>query len=330
MTRSRVYRDGRLESENFPPDQLAANLADPDTIVWLDLAAPGEDDLAEISRQLGLHELAVEDAVQQHQRPKLDHYPGHALLVAYAAEVTKDGGFVAHELAIFVARQTLITVRKDTTFNMENVVTRWDADINAATGTGTNTDGISVSYLLHGVLDYIVDTHLDAVQALDEIIEGLEDDVFTEPPTSPGMQRRSLTMHKNLGGLRRKVTPMRDVLVPLMRADNPIYREPMLPYYQDVLDHVLWASEQIESLRDLIATIRDTQLNLQGNRMNLIMKKVTSWAAIIAVPTAITGFYGQNLPVPGVDQPLGLWISTVAIALTSVGLYASFKHRDWL
>jgi magnesium transporter len=123
---------------------------------------------------------------------------------------------------------------------------------------------------------------------------------------------------------------MHDVVTTVMRRENPVMTEQLLPYYQDVLDHVLYAGEQVESLRDLVATIRDTQLNLQGNRMNLIMKKVTSWAAIIAVPTAITGFYGQNLPVPGFEHPWGFWLSTVSIVIISILLYASFKRKDWL
>jgi magnesium transporter len=318
MTRSRVYRNGRLESENFAPGQLAANLADPDTIVWLDLAAPSHADLAEISTLLGLHELAVEDAVQQHERPKLSHYPGHALIVAYSVGTDESGALDAYELAVFLAPRTLVTVRKNPAFDMAKVVARWDSE--------SEIDG--VGYLLHGILDYIVDSYLDAIVALDDHVESLEDDIFTTAPNSANMQRRSLLMHKSLGQLR--LSPMREILTPLMRAENPIYNARMLPYYQDVLDHVLWASEQVESLRDLVATIRDTQLNLQGNRMNLIMKKVTSWAAIIAVPTAITGFYGQNVPVPGVDQPIGFWISTVAIVLVSIALYTTFKRKDWL
>ena len=104
----------------------------------------------------------------------------------------------------------------------------------------------------------------------------------------------------------------------------------MTPYFQDVYDHVLRAAEWTESLRDLVTTIRETQLNIQGNRLNLIMKKVTGWAAIIAVPTAITGFYGQNVPYPGDGQPWGFWTSTVAILVVGGGLYLLFKRRDWL
>ncbi|ALG11566.1 magnesium transporter [Kibdelosporangium phytohabitans] len=315
-----MYRDGTLEAENFPPDRLTANLDDPGTIVWLDLAAPSADDLAQLTESLGLHPLAVQDAVQQHQRPKFSRYPGHALVICYAVQTNDAGELTVHELAVIVTKQTLVTVRKDPEFDMDAVVQRWDDE--------PMTDG--VAFLLHGILDYVVDSYLDAAQSLDDRIEALEDDVFTRPPNSLAVQRHSLALHKSVGQLRRTVAPMRELIATLLRPDNAIYSERMRPYFQDVLDHAIWASEQVESLRDLIATIRDTQLNLQGNRMNLIMKKVTSWAAIIAVPTAITGFYGQNVPVPGVDQPWGFWVSTVAIALTSVALYTTFKRKDWL
>ena len=103
-----------------------------------------------------------------------------------------------------------------------------------------------------------------------------------------------------------------------------------MPYYQDVYDHVLRASEWTESLRDLVSTIVETNLTLQGNRLNTITKKVTSWAAIIAVPTAITGFYGQNVPYPGFAQESGFITSSILILVLSGALYLAFKRRNWL
>src|SRR3712207_2717780 len=104
----------------------------------------------------------------------------------------------------------------------------------------------------------------------------------------------------------------------------------MLPYYQDVYDHVLTAAESAESLRELVATLLETNLTVQGNRMNMIMKKVTSWAAIIAVPTAITGFYGQNVPYPGYGKIWGFVVSSLLTAGVSIGLYLAFRRNDWL
>jgi magnesium transporter len=115
-----------------------------------------------------------------------------------------------------------------------------------------------------------------------------------------------------------------------MRPDLDVVDGPLLPYYRDVYDHVLRAGEWTESLRDLVASVMETNLSVQANRMNLIMKKVTSWAAIIAVPTAITGFYGQNLPYPGFGQQSGFIVSSAVIVVVSLTLYFAFRHWDWL
>jgi len=130
--------------------------------------------------------------------------------------------------------------------------------------------------------------------------------------------------------LRRVVLPMREVLNTLMRRDLHVIDDTMTPYFQDVYDHVLRATEWTESLRDLVTTILETNITIQGNRLNVIMKKVTSWAAIIAVPTAITGFYGQNVPYPGFGQHWGFYLSTGLTIVLSVMLYLLFRHRDWI
>jgi magnesium transporter len=323
MVRTRLYRNGVLEAENFPAADVSDYLPDPTATVWLDMCAPTEDDLATISEELSLHRLAVEDAVHEHQRPKLDRYDSHAFLTAYAVRLdTATGMLATSELAAFITGRALVTVRKDEHFDIDAVVARWDSAADLAKG--------GVGFLLHGLLDYIVDGHFEAVQALDEQIEDLEDLVFAEDVNHADMQRRSLHLRKSLVALRRVVLPMREVVNSLMRRDVHLCDEMLTPYFQDVYDHVLRASEWTESLRDLVTTIRETQLNLQGNRLNTIMKKVTSWAAIIAVPTAITGFYGQNVPYPGFQQASGFWVSTAAIVVISGALYLLFKRRDWL
>jgi magnesium transporter len=323
MARTRVYRDGVLEAEDFPAGEISEYLADPATTVWLDLGAPSESDLATISEELGLHQLAVEDAVQAQERPKLDRYDSHSFMTAYAVRFDSESGELeTSELAAFVTDRALVTVRKDERFDIDTVVRRWDSASELAKG--------GVAFLLHGLIDYIVDGHFEAVQALDDQIEALEDLVFADRSDPADIQRRSLRLRKSLVVLRRVVLPMREVVNTLMRRDLHLVDEPMLPYFQDVYDHVLRASEWTESLRDLVTTIRETQLNLQGNRLNAIMKKVTGWAAIIAVPTAITGFYGQNVPYPGSEQEWGFWMSTGVVVAISAGLFAIFRHRDWL
>jgi magnesium transporter len=323
LARTRVYRDGKLEKQDFPVDDVSEYLKDDDTIVWVDLCAPDAKDLAVVAEELGLHALAVEDAVETRQRPKLDRYSTHEFLNMYDVKLDVATGEVAlNEISAFITPKALVTVRKSPTFDMEEVMARWDASSDLAR--------YGVGFLLYGLIDHVVDGHFEAVQALDEEIEKLEDLLFDERPHDADVQRHSFELRKSLVTIRRVVLPMREVVNTLIRRDLKVVPEAMTPYFQDVYDHVLRATEWTESLRDLVTTILETNLTLQGNRLNVITKKVTSWAAIIAVPTAVTGFYGQNLPYPGFAQHSGFFFSSGLIIVLSVGLYFAFRRKDWL
>jgi magnesium transporter len=323
MRHTRLYRQGMLEAKDFPAAQISDFLEQPDTVVWLDLCEPDQEDLAVVSEEFGLHPLAVEDAIQEHERPKLDRYQDHAFLTAYAVSLDPaTGRLQKSELAAFITPRALITVRKDPRFDIQGVMERWDGSADLA--------GHGVGFLLWGLLDFVVDGHFATVQQLDEALEGLEDLLFDERPHSAEVQRRSFEVRKSLVVLRRLVLPMREVVNTLLRRDLGLVDGAMGPYFQDVYDHVLRATEWTESLRDLVSTILETNLTIQGNRQNTIMKKVTSWAAIIAVPTAVTGFYGMNVPYPGFGRHSGAVTSTVLIVILSGGLYLLFKRLDWL
>ncbi len=323
QARTRLYRDGKLELEGFPVAEISDHLGHDSSVVWLDLRDPDREDLAVLSEEFGLHPLAVEDAVHEHERPKLDRYRSHLFLAAYAVHLDAETGELAtSELAAFITQRALITVRKDDGLDIGAVLEYWDASPDLA--------GSGVGYLLYGLLDHVVDGHFAAVQAMDDTIEDLEDRLFSDRPQDKDVQRRSFELRKSLVMLRRVVLPMREVVNSLMRRDLRIVSEPLQPYYQDVYDHVLRATEWTESLRDLVTTILETNLTIQGNRMNVITKKVTSWAAIVAVPTFITGFYGMNVPYPGFAQRWGLLTSAALMLVTAAVLYVVFKLKDWL
>jgi magnesium transporter len=323
QARTRLYRGGNLELEGFPVAEISDHLADEAVTVWLDLRDPDPDDLAVLSSEFGLHPLAVEDAVNEHQRPKLDRYRGYLFLNAYGARLDAGTGELAtSELAAFVTPRALITVRKDDGLDIGAVVDRWDASPDLAK--------FGVGYLLHGLLDYMVDGHFEAVQSLDDAVEVLEDQLFSDVPQNLTVQRRSFELRKSLVLLRRIVLPMREVVNSLMRPDLHVVNDDMRPYYHDVYDHVLRAAEWTDSLRDLVTSILETNLTIQGNRMNVITKKVTSWAAIIAVPTFITGFYGMNVPYPGFSRPVGLATALAIMVISGFVLYFAFKRQDWL
>ncbi len=323
QARTRLYRNGALEAEGFPVTEIGRHLQDDGVTVWLDLHDPQSRDLAVLSDEFGLHPLAVEDAVLRHERPKLDRYPDHLFLSAYAVHLDETTAeLVSSELAAFITPRALITVRKDDGFDVDALVERWDNSPDLAVH--------GVGYLLHGLLDDIVDGHFTAVQSLDEQIEQLQEQLFAQDGAGIEVQRRSFLLRKSLVLLRRVVLPMREVVNTLMRRDIHLLDEEMTHYYQDVYDHVLRATEWTESLRDLVTTILETRLTIQGNRLNEIMKKLTGWAAIIAIPTAVTGFYGQNIPYPGFGQDWGVLASVALILVIAGGLFVMFKRRGWL
>jgi magnesium transporter len=321
--RTRVWRDGKLEAEDFPAARISDYLAEPDTMVWLDLCSPDDEGLRVISEEFGLDSLAVEDAVSRHERPKLDRYEGHLFLNAYAVNLIDDSGALeTHEVSAFVTDRALVTVRGDEQFDTDALVKQWDASSDLAQH--------GVAYLLHGLLDLVVDQHFEAVQSLDTAIEGLEDRLFDDEVHDREAQRRGYQLRKSLTLLRRVVLPMREVVNALLRHDLKVVPEAMTPYFQDVYDHVLRATEWTESLRDVVTNLQETRIAMQGNHLNQVMKKLTGWAAVIAVPTAVTGFYGQNVPYPGFGKHWGFVVSLAVLIGTALALYAVFKKRDWL
>ncbi len=320
---TRVYRNGVLEAEGFPVADVSEFLAEADTMVWIDFCAPSKAQLHELADELGLHELAVEDALSPHQRPKLDHYESHLFLSAHAVRVDGESGRLDEtEIDTFIGSRWIVTVRKNEGFTMAPVLHRWDRSPDLAKS--------GVSFLLYGLLDVIVDSYFETIQAFDDYYDEVSEGIFSERPLDPAQQRRWFVMRQALVRFHRLVIPMREAISGLMRREHSAVTETLYPYFQDVYDHVLRVSESTDALRDLVSTIVETNLSLRDYRQNQVMKKVTSWAAIIAVPTLITGYYGMNVPYPGNGEQWGVIVSGLLIAVLSSGLYVLFRKRDWL
>ncbi len=324
MQRSRIYKNGSLAETNFDIERISELKKQRSVFFWVDLVAPSKKELQHVADELGLSEFAVEDAFKGRQRPKLEHYDSHLFINAYSSNFHPDTAELhTPEIAIFVTKNGLITVRDDEEFDIQGVMKRWDDQAELAKN--------GIAFLLWALLDQIVDGYFEVIQQLDASLEEIEDRMFDDVTRQDlVVQRRSYELRKALVLLRRIAVPMREVLNPIIKRDAQVIGDGMLPYYQDVYDHIMRAADWTDSLRDLVTSLLETNLTIQGNRMNLVMKKVTSWAAIIAVPTAITGFYGQNVPYLGFGQPLGLWSSNILIVGVSGALYYIFKKRDWL
>ena len=321
MARTRAWRKGVLEAEDFPLEAVSDWLEQDDCVVWADLCSPDDGDFRRIAAELGLDPLAVEDAVATHERAKLDRYPTHLFLNVYAVGFDEGWTLRQSKVSAFLLPRAMVTVR-DGSFDVESVVRAWDANPELAE--------FGVAALLYGLLDDVVDGHFEAVQRLDDRVEELEDALFDDRSQSVDVQRQTYDLRKTLVHLRKLVLPMREVANALIHHREGAPTGELAERYQDLHDHVLRATEWTDSLRDLVTTIFETNLSLADARLNDVVKKLSAWAAIIAVPTAVTGFYGQNVPYPGFGQWWGFVTSTVVTILLAGGIYLSFKRRGWL
>jgi magnesium transporter len=323
VAHTRVYFKGELEAEDFPVADVSEHLAREGTLVWVDLCAPSAEQMSELAVELGLHELAVEDALGRHQRPKLDHYAGHLFLACHSTRLDEDEGVLeTTEIDAFISERWLITVRKDDGFDIDTVIRRWDrSEELVAQG---------VSFLVYGVLDVVVDGYFDTLTLFDEYYDQVSEGLFNERPMELRQQHHWFQMRQALVKFHRLVAPMREAVSGLMRREHALVGDDLYPYFQDVYDHVLRVSESTDALRDLISTLVETNLSVREYRTNQIMKKVTSWAAIIAVPTLITGWYGMNVPFPGSGETSGVISAALVVVLVSGLLYVMFRRRDWL
>jgi len=323
-TRTRLYRAGTLLEEGFPAEQMSERLgADPAAIVWLDLYDPTQADLGIVTHELGLHPLAVEDAISPHQRPKVDRYRTHLFANLYAVATGPDvHGLITGEISMFITPRALVTVRKDD-FDIDALIARWDLNTDLITADN------QVSILVYGLLDAVVDGHYQAVERLDDAIDEMQTNLFQQR-SSIDVRRRAYELGADLAMLRRIVAPMQEVLGRLMRTDSHLVDAELGPYYQDVHDHTLRTSETVDAASDRVDRIAATQLNEQSAQLNEITRKLAAWAAIIAVPTAVTGFYGQNVPYPGFGHHAGFLTSAVVMVVLAGGLYFYLRRNGWL
>ena len=330
--RGRMWVRGE-PADGFTFSAISDCLTSEDTLVWADIYDPDHDTLMALADELKLNVWAVEDATAPNERTKATVYRTHTFFTVYAVQMLtavddSTSTLVKHRISAFVLPRGLITVRlpplagDDPGFAMDEVSQRFDELGGQQYGVGS---------LVHGLLDVVVDGHFDAVQSLDDGIESLEDELFDEDGPKRGLQRRTFRYRKDLVELRRVVLPMREVVSAIKSRRLDAKTSPELnPLYDDLYDHVLRASEWTESLRDMVTTVFETNLSLQDARLNTVMKKLTGWAAIIAVPTAVTGWFGQNVPYPGFGQPAGVFMSAAIIAGVGGLLYIVFRRKGWL
>ncbi|CAB4601674.1 unannotated protein [freshwater metagenome] len=304
-------------------EAISSAVADESNLVWVDLCGPLDEELDAIAEGLDLHELAVEDVRKHGQRAKLDRYPLHAFLVAYARAA--DGDMC--EVDFFIGPNWLVTVRETNdhgeTFSIEQVAHRYVQLRKLDTGVG---------FLLYCLLDDLVDGYFAEAEQAEDALEVIEETLFdVGPPPDGTLQQELLELRRSLITFRRRVVPLRDVALALLRREVPWVEEAAIVYLEDVFDHLLRVIDQIDTQRELMGNVVDASLALTSNRMNEVMKKMTSWGAILIVATLIAGIYGMNFTdMPELHWRFGYYGALGMMLVTTSCLYLYFRRKKWL
>jgi len=317
-----AYADGRRVADVAIAD-ISETLKHGDQFVWIGLYEPDEGLLREVQKELGLHDLAIEDAHRAHQRPKIERY-GDSLFAAMRtaqlnrAERRIDFG----ETHLFVGPGYLVSVRHGPSLSYTEVRARCEATPQLLRkGPG---------FALYALMDFVVDQYFPIVDSLEEDLDQLEAEIFQEV-FSRETTARIYRMKRELLELKRAVSPLVDVSNRLMRFDLALIPEDTRPYFRDVYDHAVRINEMVDMQRELLSSALEAHLALISVAQNESMKKLTAWAAIIAVPTMVAGVYGMNFKhMPELEWAFGYpAVLAVTVAVCAV-LYARFKRTGWL
>jgi magnesium transporter len=316
-----LYREGVVTEEDVDPGRISDLMGEEGVLVWLDIDDPSEAELRMLQEEFSLHPLAVEDALHRGQRAKVEVYEDHFFLVMHAQQLDGDE-LRDSEIHLFVGAGYLVTLRFPPAFDLTQVRRRWEKQ-----GELTREGG---GALLYALLDEVVDGYFDVVEHLEDVSEEVEAAVFADEPVED-LQERIFSVKKRVLQFRRAVLPLREVL-DLLQEEIGVVTDRLRPYFRDVADHVLRVLEFTDNVRELATAALEAHLSQVSNRLNQVMKQLTSWAAIILVPTLIAGIYGMNFfrPFPAFDTPGGFWIAVGMMVVSGGVLYWVFRRRGWL
>jgi magnesium transporter len=322
-----VYVDGQRQEDVAPEDALQMAI-ERDGFVWLGLYEPSEAELGAIAARYGLHPLAVEDAVYAHQRPKLEQYDDAIFMVLKTATYVEHEHLTATsevvdtgEVMIFLGPHYVITVRHGQHGELKDLRSRLEEQHDLLC--------LGPAAVLYSVADLVVDTFVEVATAVDQDVDELEASVFSPQRTDD--IGRLYQLKRELMQLRRAVVPLEVPLQKLAEREIQGIPEAMRSYFRDVLDHAIRVRDQVASLDELLTSILQASLARTSLADNEDTRKISAWAAMIAVPTLITGVYGMNFTyMPELNWRYGYPLVLVLIALVCWMLYRGFKRSGWL
>lgn len=314
------YEKGKRISTLAVSD-VQAWITQPERFVWIGLHEPSRELLQEVQQQFNLHDLAVEDALNAHQRPKLEFYGDMLFLVLHTAQ-RKDGVVEFGETHIFAGRGFVVAVRHGASCSYRELRARCERTPEMlAKGP---------DFVVYSLIDFVVDNYLPIIDKMEEEADDIEDGVLSSM-VNRSMVSRVYTLRRHLRILHSMTSPLVEVCTRLTRFDSGVVDEDMRPYFRDVQDHVIRIDGNISALRDMLSSALEANIMIASVEQNEVMKKLAAYAAMLAVPTAIAGIYGMNFEVmPELHWHYGYGFALGAMAVVCGYLYRKFKKSGWL
>lgn len=312
------------ELQEVEPDRIGELLRAREQVIWLDLHDPIPRDFDLLRREFGFHPLALEDAHKRHQRPKIDEYPDFYFLVIYAMATPHphDSEPLVHleEIGIFLGQNYVVTVHSKPVPELEEASRRW-REVREAIGAHPGA-------LLYAILDSVVDHYFVVVDALAERMDDLEEQIFDH--FDARLSQQIFRLRKELIGVRRVLSPEREVINALLRRDLPFLVPEVSVYLQDVYDHILRVTDTVDTYRDLLSGTLDAYLSAVSNNLNQVMKTLTAVATILMSVSFIAAIYGMNFQdMPELNCPWGYPLTLGLMATVAAGLALFFWRKKW-
>jgi magnesium transporter len=316
-----VYEGGVRRPGELAVEDAFETLHGKGSFVWIGLLEPTEDEFDAVRREFDLHELAVEDAIKAHQRPKIEVYGDSLFVVLKTVRWNAERSEIDFgEILAFVGDEFLITVRHGATDLHEVRLALEQRPDLLRNGPGA---------ALHAVVDRVVDEYEPVIEQLDTEIRDVEANVFS--PVRTSQVERIYSLKREVLHLHAVIFPLLDPLAGLARGRHSLVEQEMWTYFRDIYDHLARMSAQVGSFRELLTNVLTANLTQVGIRQNEDVRKISAWAAIIAVPTLITGVYGMNFEhMPELTWRVGYPAALVLMGAICLGLYRYFHKVGWL
>ncbi len=297
-------------------------LKEKDKFVWIGLYEPSEAILSKVQDEFNLHDLAIEDAHRAHQRPKIELYGDSIFVVLRTAQMNQERHIEFGETHFFVGMNFIVSIRHGSSVAYTEVRSRCE--------TMPELLGKGQGFVLYAIMDFIVDKYFPVVDELEQELDIIEDKIFKGKPSRETTEQ-IYELKRELLEVKRAVSPLIDICNRLMRFDIKSISNETQPYFRDIYDHAVRINEMIDNTRELLNTALEANFSLISISQNDTSKKFAGWAAIIAMPTMIAGFYGMNFKfMPELDWHYGYYaVIILTIAVCSL-LYYFFKRSGWL